>query len=633
MNFLRTLTLLCLSVGMAGLKRVEPQDSEHQPGSSFLKSGYYQEHLASYLMNEIDEFKHWAENDCYPWMYHNKTSGVCECSDIPYRAVLCDPTIPRTYILDCYCMTYNEEQNETELGRCLSGCGHKTDNVHYELPQSISDLNAYSCGASNRDSPLCGKCESGYSPLVYSYEMTCMNCTGMTYNWIKYIAVAYIPLTFFFFFVVIVGFNGTSPLVRGFISVCQGLVSPINMRAYLAVVENKSSYKPYIRAFGFIYGIWNLDFFRTVLPSICMNISPLQALVLDYAIAFYPLFLVILTVVLIRLHSRGVYIIVKLWKPFHKLFHLFKQDWSQLEGSVFKAFATFFLLSYFKVLNVTADLLVCSEKYTLPLGEQSYSVEYVLYYDASIEYFRGEHLYYGIAAIFVGVFVVIFPLVFLVIYPMHWFQKCLNRLKVQRQSIDTFVNCYQGHYKDGTNGTRDWRFFSIQFFLVQIIFVAIFVYSKSIYYYPVGAIFISIFIFIILAIQPYKKQFKVYTLIDSFMLLIMDIIYILVIAADEANIKAPYFSKPTHFILAILVMVPLLYVVILTIWWIFMKRKLQLRLPCFQKSSSHVQLEQSCADEDFPDRMINPNAYQAQAAPLLSDHQRVYQYNSTRSTS
>ena len=27
-------------------------------------------------------------DDCYPWMFWNKTSGECECSDIPNRAVL-----------------------------------------------------------------------------------------------------------------------------------------------------------------------------------------------------------------------------------------------------------------------------------------------------------------------------------------------------------------------------------------------------------------------------------------------------------------------------------------------------------------------------------------------------------------
>ena len=178
------------------------------------------------------------------------------------------------------------------------------------------------------------------------------------------------------------------------------------------------------------YGIWNLDFFGLVIPPLCLNISPLQALALDYAIAFYPLLLVVLTYILIILHSRGVHIVVCLWKPFQIIFSSKKRDWN-MQGSVVKAFATFFLLSYLKILNVTYDLLVFTDKYTLSLNERSYSTKPALYYDASVEYFKGSHLYYGIAAIFVGIFFVFLPLVFLVIYPMRWFQKCLNFRHIQ----------------------------------------------------------------------------------------------------------------------------------------------------------------------------------------------------------
>ena len=101
-----------------------------------------------------------------------------------------------------------------------------------------------------------------------------------------------------------------------------------------------------------------------------------------------------------------------LWKPFQKIFDSRKQDWD-LQGSVAKAFATFFLLSYLKILNVTFDLLVSTEKYTLSLGQKTYYTKQVLYYDASVEPFGGSHLYYGIAAIFVGIFFVFFPLAFL----------------------------------------------------------------------------------------------------------------------------------------------------------------------------------------------------------------------------
>ena len=130
--------------------------------------------------------------------------------------------------------------------------------MFYSLPNNTNDLNSHSCGRLNRDSTLCGKCLPGYSPLLYSYEMKCMNCTGenMTYNWIKYIAVAYIPLTFFFFCVVGFKFSGTSPWMKAFISLCQGVASPIVLRSFLRVARNRMDI--FIRLAGCVYGfgIW-----------------------------------------------------------------------------------------------------------------------------------------------------------------------------------------------------------------------------------------------------------------------------------------------------------------------------------------------------------------------------------------
>ena len=577
------------------------------------------------LQREFSSTRLERGESCYPWMYHNKTSGKCECSDVPNRAVLCDPAIQRTSILDCYCMTYNLERNETELGRCLYGCGHKTDTVYYKLPQERPELNSYTCGRVNKDSPLCGKCKPGYLPIVYSYDMNCMNCTGIEYNWIKYIAVAYIPVTFFFFFVVIFKFNGTSPLLRGLIAGCQGIVAPMCMRAYLAVVENKAYVESSVRAIGAVYGILNLDFFRTLIPHICLDITPLQALALDYAIAFYPLLLIVVAYVFISLHSRDVCVIVWLWKPFRKVFRLIKQDWD-LEGSVVKAFATFFLLSYLKIVNVTVDLLVYTEKYTLPLDHQSYQTKYALYYDASVEYFQGNHLYYGITAILVGLFVVILPLVFLVIYPMRWFQKCLNYFHIQRQSIDMLVDCYQGYYKDGTSGTRDYRCFSVAFFLLQIIIFTIFTLSRSIYCFPLGALIVVLFMFIILAIQPYKEPFKAYSIIDAFMLLLLAAAFIISTAADEADVKAIRFSKPSYILLGIVAIIPSVYLCVLILWWIFIKKNLKQKLPCFRVRESLPFRESIGPDDDFPDRRDDP---QTSCTPLLSvsqerQHQGLY---------
>ena len=70
-----------------------------------------------------------------------------------------------------------------------------------------------------------------------------------------------------------------------------------NVRPVLADLE---SYSPiaeiFTRVMFSIYGVWNLDFFHTLILHICVNVNidTLQALALDYAVAFYPLILIVI---------------------------------------------------------------------------------------------------------------------------------------------------------------------------------------------------------------------------------------------------------------------------------------------------------------------------------------------------
>ena len=259
--------------------------------------------------------------------------------------------------------------------------------------------------------------------------------------------------------------------------------------------------------------------------------------------------------------------------------------------------------------------------YTLPSGEKYYYKKPALYYDASVEYFSGSHLYYGIVAIFVGVFFGILPLVFLVIYPMRWFQKSLNFCHIQRQSIDIFINCYQGYYKDGTNGTKDYRYFSVTFFLIQIGTMGLYTLSKSSFCFSLAAISLIILLFITLVVQPYKEQFKAYNVIDAFMIFFLGLLNVVAIAADEAKIKAAYFHTGTNVILGFISLVPLIYYIVLCIWWIFVKRELKNKIPCFHGKDSSTQQSRSQEFDDLPDRIENPSMYKAQAAPLLFDQE------------
>ena len=145
-----------------------------------------------------------------------------------------------------------------------------------------------------------------------------------------------------------------------------------------------------------LYNFWNLDLFRSIIPDTCLNVSPLQALALEYTIAFYPLVLVFLSYYIIVLYDAKFLLIRIMWTPFHKCFAHFRSTWN-VRTSVIDSFTSIYLLSYFKVLSVSMDLLIPTRIYKL----NSDTVMYGLYYLPSVSYFGKRHLPYAIFALLV----------------------------------------------------------------------------------------------------------------------------------------------------------------------------------------------------------------------------------------
>ena len=108
-------------------------------------------------------------------------------------------------VLDCNCVTYDSDKCSILVGACPYGCGFTTDHERWSgeafhpLTHNLSDntTNNDMCGRLNRDGPMCSKCKTGFSPLVYSYDLKCITCTDSHYSWLKFVAAAFIPLTFF----------------------------------------------------------------------------------------------------------------------------------------------------------------------------------------------------------------------------------------------------------------------------------------------------------------------------------------------------------------------------------------------------------------------------------------------------
>ena len=437
----------------------------------------------------------------HTWIYF--ANGSCHCGGDVYGTIKCSTNPDKVSVSDCNCITYDEEGGVL-VGASPYGCGFAKildRNQQHSLPSNISKLNKAMCGRFNRDGRLCSKYQEGFCPLAYSYDYSCIECTNGAYNWLKFAAVAFIPLTFFYVMVIIFGVNATNPYLYGFITLNQALTTPANLRAAFISIGN---YKLKLAAkmFALPTSIWNLDFFRAISLNICLNLSTLQILILDYAIALYPLILIVATYALVELHARGFRPIILLWRPFHKCCIRFSKI-VNIQSSIVKAFATFLLLSYVKLLNTTMDILLPARAYNV---HQEIVGTYV-YFDSSYEYFSRDHLPYAILAIFVFVTFILFPLILLLLYPLRCFQRCLSLSRLRNHVLHTFVDAFQGHFKDGTEqGARDCRYFSAIYFLGRIVILyVIFGITEDMTCYNLAGMSTLFIGCLILLLQPYKS--------------------------------------------------------------------------------------------------------------------------------
>ena len=252
--------------------------------------------------------------------------------------------------------------------------------------------------------------------------------------------------------------------MNSYIFVCQLAVSTLNDEPSVAnLFASATSFTFILRVFFTIYGIWNLDFFRYLIPPFCVSdqISPLHVVALKYIVAFYPLLLTVVVYICIQLHARDCWVIVCLCRVFCRCFSCCRQRWGRQWNpfaSLVHTFAAFLLLSYCKILVISLRLLSYTQLH-LPTGGTLDPPMRVLH-DPSLEWFGEKHLPFALPAIFILCIFVLLPALFLLLYPLKIFQKCLGCCGRRLLVLHAFADVFQGCYKNGTNGTRDCRYFA-----------------------------------------------------------------------------------------------------------------------------------------------------------------------------
>ena len=411
-----------------------------------------------------------SNTSCPTGFYYNNNTSKCDCDEflVDNNFIQCNKKEKRAYIRNEVCFMSATSSNNYIVGLCpltLGNWENITNRLYSELPSDPDMLNATMCGPYNREGYLCGKCIDGYGLPVYSQNLKCVNCskfsTGVSI--VMYIIIQFVPITLFFVCAVVFQLKITSGPLLGYFIFCQiyFFTNFGDTRIIFDFISNHASEytKVLFKISQTLSEFWSLLFFKSLIPPFCISekLSSVHIQLLTIVPAIYVVVLVITIWVLMDLHTRNYKVIHYLWKPF-SLF--FKHLNIEVYGSnIISAFATFtFLSSTTLVLNLIT-LTFFSLLFIRSIHPNVTTTEtQVLYIDPSVVVFSHEHIFYVMIAMVPCIFLVFIPALLLCVYPTRIYRRLSQLISTRKQlAITAFAEALHNCFKDGLNGTRDFR--------------------------------------------------------------------------------------------------------------------------------------------------------------------------------
>ena len=379
------------------------------------------------------------------------------------------------------------------------------------------------CSPYNRHGAQCQHCINGYGPAAFSDGATCADCSRHKYVWLLNLAFQLMAVTLMYLVVILFQIKGTSSPFNIIITNCQLGLNAIRISSGLhdglICITNQTFTKIYLT----LASVLNLDFFHFLIPPLCISpsLKSVHTLLFDYIIAVYPIIVTVIIYVAIKLYDRNCRIVVLLSSPFRLLWY---RNWRPKE-TILNTCATFLLLSYSKFLFVSLSLLF--HVHALSCKGAVIPNSSVLLYDPSIKFFHSEHIPYIVLALSVIVIFVLFPPLLLLLYPSRLFRKCLSCCGFRRWDIlQQVMDVFQGWYKDGTEGTYDYRPLSALYMLQRMTFSFAYFkllasstkYDERVFKVVVGMLY-ALLGMMFLAFKPYKVNWMNHSDGNIFLLL------------------------------------------------------------------------------------------------------------------
>ena len=394
-----------------------------------------------------------TDTSCPTWHYYNNITGVCECG---FR-LHCSSDGNQVEIMNGHCATSSGKEGDYYIGYCpFRHIANSTNRMHSEMPGNTSQLDEAMCGPYNRQGLLCGECKDGYGCL----ELKCANCSSLWsgYAISLYLLLQFVPTTLIYIGLAILHLKLTSGPLLGYVLFCQFNVIYLSHKIYLYRYIKSNITAPLsvlLTISVTISQFWNLQFFKTILPPFCISdkLTGIQVHMLNLLPATYPFVLVIISCIVIELHARHVKIVRILFKPLNIIFS--KANITALTGdAVFQAFASLIFLSNVSVLSTMSQLLHTTNVYNSTGILQSQ----VLYVDPTVEWPSHKGFIYLSIATLVCLPTSLIPSLLLCIYPTRVYRYLSRFLSARKRlAITAFAEALHSCFKDGLNGTRDYR--------------------------------------------------------------------------------------------------------------------------------------------------------------------------------
>lgn len=430
------------------------------------------------LAVESSETRADEDTDCSTVLWSTTVNGSCTCNSIP--GVQCSNASLLVQV--GYCMS-KDGNGQPVLGKCPYFATNPilrfTTAEGYEVPvnTNVSKLNHLTCGHLNRHGQYCELCVNGHGPATFSDSMFCADCSKYMGVWLLYFLFQILLETILLGVLTVVNLSQESvSLINVLAFYWQMILYAItsNSSLYHRLLQNSNS--EILQLLLTIYGIWNLDFLRYLMPPMCIHhtTKAINMLWFDVLVGLYPFLLCTGLLLCGHLYNQHVcnQIFAFIIRPLRKTL---KREWN-LKNSVLGTFSTFLVLGYSKLLFTSLKFL-CGVHVYNSNGTLA-SKEPILYYDPSVEYLSSQHVPYVIISVIILFTFILIPPLILILHTMRCFRKCIS---FQRSAFQTnMIDGFQDFYENGVDGTFDYHLSSALYMVLRVGMACVYTFAMMV---------------------------------------------------------------------------------------------------------------------------------------------------------